>query len=103
VQTGGPSRRAGSPEFMAAYQVAMSAKVEQPAKPGSGTVSALIVDYLCSPAFASNLEPESKKSYGIVLDKFGAKHGHRTVVDMPRDRRPRISTRSAPSGPQWPA
>jgi integrase len=76
----------GSPEFMLAYQMAMGGKPEQPARHGPGTVSALIVDYLRSPAFASNLKPASKKSYRIVLDKFGAKHGHRMVADMPRDK-----------------
>jgi hypothetical protein len=81
-----PPGAPGSPEFMAAYQTAMGSKPEQPAKHGAGTVSALIVDYLRSPAFASNLKPKSKKSYRIVLDKFGAKHGHRMVVDMPRDK-----------------
>jgi integrase len=77
----------GSPEFMRAYQTAMGGKTEQPAaQDGTGTVAALIVDYLRSPAFASNLKPSSQKVYKIVLDRFRAKHGHRLVVDMPRNK-----------------
>jgi integrase len=73
----------GSQEFMEAYQAALGSPIERPARHGAGTISALIVDYLRSPAFA-NLKPASKKSYRIVLDKFGAMHGHRLVRDMPR-------------------
>jgi integrase len=77
----------GSPEFMAAYQRAMGGKPDQPAQhDGVGTVAVLIVDYLRSPSFASNLKPSTKKVYRIVLDRFRAKHGHRLVVDMPRDK-----------------
>jgi len=76
----------GSPEFMRAYQTAMGGKPEQPARHGPRTVSALIVDYLRSPAFTSKLKPSSQKTYRAVLDAFGTKHGHRMVVDMPRDK-----------------
>jgi enterobacteria phage integrase len=77
----------GSPEFMRAYQTAMGSKPEQAVQhDGAGTVTALIVDYLRSPSFASNLKPSTKRVYRIVLDRFRAKHGHRLVVDMPRDK-----------------
>jgi len=75
----------GSSEFMAAYQAAMGTPLERPARQGPGTVAALIVDYLRGPAFA-NLKPSSQTVYRIVLDRFGTKHGHRLVRDMPRDK-----------------
>jgi enterobacteria phage integrase len=75
----------GSAEFMAAYQAALGARAPVSAsrehKPDS--VGALIVDYLRSPAF-SNLKASSQRVYRIVLDRFGALHGHRMVHDMPR-------------------
>jgi enterobacteria phage integrase len=73
----------GSVQFMAAYQDALGETAPRTARQGPGSVSALICDYLKSPAFA-NLKPESRRVYRIVLDRFGAKHGHRMVHDMPR-------------------
>jgi site-specific recombinase XerD len=74
----------GSAEFMAAYQAALGGPTPAPAaRQTAGTVGALIFDYLKSPAF-TDLAPSSKKLYRIVLDKFGALHGHRMVHDMPR-------------------
>jgi integrase len=76
----------GSAEFMAAYQAALGAAAPtQVSRQGPGTVSALIFDYLRSPAFA-NLKPSSQRVYRIVLDRFGSMHGHRMVGDMPRDK-----------------
>jgi hypothetical protein len=75
----------GSREFMAAYEVAIGTPMERPARQGPGTVGALIVDYLRGPAFV-NLKPSSQATYRIVLDRFGTKHGHRLVRDMPRDK-----------------
>ena len=75
----------GSREFMEAYETAVGTPLERPALQGPGTVAALIVDYLRGPAFA-NLKPSSQKSYRAVLDRFGTKHGHRLVRDMPRDK-----------------
>jgi hypothetical protein len=78
----------GSPEFMKAHQMAMGSRPVQPAAAadGTGTVSALILDYKRSPAFASNIKPSSQRMYRLVLDQFDAKHGHWLVVDMPRDK-----------------
>jgi integrase len=73
----------GSAEFMAAYQTALGEAVPMPARQGPGSVSALIVDYLRSPAFL-NLKPSSQRVYRIALDRFGNLHGHRLVRDMPR-------------------
>src|SRR6266404_8969935 len=75
----------GSREFMEAYERAIGTPVERTPRHGTGTVSALIVDYLRGPAFA-NLKPSSQKSYRSVLDRFGSRHGHRLVRDMPRDK-----------------
>jgi site-specific recombinase XerD len=74
----------GSAEFMEAYQDALGAKAPPPTgnrKPGS--VAALITDYLSSAGF-QKLKPNSRTGYRIVLDRFGIKHGHRMVHDMPR-------------------
>jgi integrase len=73
----------GSAEFMAAYKDALGGQAPKTAQQGPGSVSALIFDYFKSPAF-TNLKPASQKAYRIVLDRFGALHGHRMVHDMPR-------------------
>jgi integrase len=73
----------GSAEFMAAYQDALGAPAPKVARQGSGSVGALICDYLQSPAF-TDLAPSSKALYRTVLDRFGTLHGHRMVHDMPR-------------------
>jgi enterobacteria phage integrase len=76
----------GSVEFMAAYQAALGERAPIPAsRLGEGTVAALICEYLKSPAF-TDLASSSQKLYRIVLDKFGALHGHRLVRDMPRNK-----------------
>jgi integrase len=73
----------GSAEFMLAYQDALGGRMPKTSRRGPGSVGALIFDYCRSPAFA-NLKPSSQKVYRIVLDRFGAMHGHRMVHDMPR-------------------
>jgi integrase len=76
----------GSVEFMAAYQDALGAGAPSPGprrEHGPGSVGALILDYLRSPAF-TGLKAESQRSYRRVLDRFGQLHGHRLVHDMPR-------------------
>jgi integrase len=74
----------GSADFMTAYQDALGEPAPQRGpRQGPGTVGALTCEYLQSPAFA-NLKPSSKRSYRIVLDRFGKLHGHRMVHDMPR-------------------
>jgi hypothetical protein len=69
----------GSTEFMAAYQAALGTPppVSREHKPGS--IAALIVDYLRSPAF-SNL----KLSAGVSARARPVRHGDRMVHDMPR-------------------
>jgi integrase len=73
----------GSAEFMAAYQAALGEPAQRPNSRAAGTVGALICDYLQSAAF-SNLKPESQRVYRAILGRFGTKHGHRMVHDMPR-------------------
>jgi integrase len=75
----------GSAEFMDAYRAALGEPSPRVARQGPGTVGALICDYVQSPAFA-NLKPSSQALYRMVLDRFGAMHGHRMVHDMPRDK-----------------
>jgi hypothetical protein len=73
----------GSTEFMAAYQAALGESSQRPNSRVEGTVGALICDYLQSAAF-SNLKSESQRVYQGILGRFGTKHGHRMVHDMPR-------------------
>jgi hypothetical protein len=73
----------GSAEFMSAYQDALGTPAPKTARQGSGSVGALICDYLQSPAF-TDLAPSSKALYRTILDRFGTLHGHRMVHDMPR-------------------
>jgi hypothetical protein len=75
----------GSSEFMDAYRAALGEPAPRVARQGPGTVGALICDYLQSAAF-TDLASSSQKLYRIVLDKFGALHGHRLVRDMPRNK-----------------
>jgi integrase len=72
----------GSAEFMQTYQAALGDKVSHSTR-AAGSVGKLIEDYLKSAAF-QNLKPSSQATYRIVIDKFGLKHGHRMVHDMPR-------------------
>jgi integrase len=74
----------GSPQFMAAYESALSA--ERPPigrKHGEGTVGDLVVSFYRS-AYFENLKPRSQRVYRLVLDKFSHEDGHRLVRDMPR-------------------
>jgi integrase len=69
---------------MRAYQVALGEPTSMSvSRQAPGTVGALICEYLRSPAFI-NLKPASQRIYRIVLDRFGTRHGHRMVHDMPR-------------------
>jgi len=72
----------GSPEFMAAYQAAVSRGVPvRPSKHGSGTFGALVTEYYRSPEF-SNLKPSSQRVYRLVLGRLAENHGHRLVRDL---------------------
>ena len=72
----------GSPEFMAAYQAAMSGQMPaRQSRNGPGTFGALVTDYYRSPEFA-NLKPNSQRVYRLVLGGLAEKHGHRFVHDL---------------------
>lgn len=72
----------GSPEFMSAYQAAISRGAPiRPSRHGTGTIGALVTDYYRSPEF-SNLKPNSQRIYRLVLGRLVANHGHRLVRDL---------------------
>jgi hypothetical protein len=73
----------GSPKFMAAYNAAISGKTLRPLPDKTGAIRQLLIDYYRSAEF-TNLKPTSQAQYRTILDKFGQKHGHRLVKDMPR-------------------
>jgi len=73
----------GSSEFMAAYQSALSKRQQPVGTHKEGTISALVLAFYQSASF-DNLQPESKRTYRLVLDKFRQEDGHRLVRDMPR-------------------
>jgi integrase len=75
----------GSAEFMAAYHAALGEPAPRSSSQAAGTVGALICDYFQSAPF-SNLKPESQRVYRAILGRFGTKHGHRMVHDMPRSK-----------------
>jgi hypothetical protein len=68
---------------MSAYQAALGSGVPPSRECKSGSVAALIADYLKSADF-SNLRPSSQRVYRIAIDTFNTMHGHRMVHDMPR-------------------
>jgi integrase len=77
----------GSPEFMAAYQVALAAAplaigVHKRSKPGS--VSAAIAEYYGSQAFRS-LAGGTPALRRAVLEKFRDQYGDKTLASLPRD------------------
>jgi integrase len=72
----------GSPEFLAAYQQALSGQPPKPsAKHGAATFAALTTEFFRSVEFA-NLAASSQASYRIVLSPLLEAHGHRLVRDM---------------------
>jgi integrase len=74
----------GSPQFMAAYESALSAERPQIGrKHKDGTIGDLVASFYRS-AYFENLKPRSQRVYRLVLDKFSQEDGHRLVRDMPR-------------------
>lgn len=74
----------GSREFNEAYEAAESDKPSRHVKGAAGTMAALIHDFYGSVEF-SNLKPNSRKIYRMVLDRVAKGHGHRLVTQMGRD------------------
>lgn len=74
----------GSPEFMAAYNAALSAApVLAASRAQDGTFQKLVEDYMASIYFKRTRASSQAVTRGI-LDRFAAKHGHRTVAGMKR-------------------
>jgi integrase len=81
----------GSPEFMQAYQDAMSgaAAAARPLRHKPGTLGALVVEFQKSAEFA-NLKPSSQGTYRLVLGPVLKRDGHRLVRDLPSDKARKI-------------
>jgi integrase len=79
----------GSPEFMQAYQDAMSGPVLRPRAPKAGTLAALAAEFFGSTEFA-NLKPSSQATYRLALSPVLALDGHRLVRDLPTDKARKI-------------
>jgi integrase len=75
----------GSPEFMQAYQDAMSGPVIRPRAPKAGTLAALATEFFGSAEFA-NLKPSSQATYRLALGPILERDGHRLVRDLPADK-----------------
>ena len=76
----------GSPEFMQAYQAAVSSS--EPiarSRPKTGTLGALASDFYQSANFA-NLSSSSRTTYRLVLDPIIKRDGHRLVRDLQPDK-----------------
>jgi integrase len=79
----------GSPEFMQAYQDAMSGPVLRSRAPKAGTLAALAAEFFGSAEFA-NLAASSQATYRLALDPVLARDGHRLVRDLPPDKARKI-------------
>lgn len=75
----------GTPEFMQAYQDAMSGPLVRPRAPKQGTLAALAADFFASTEF-SNLKPSSQVTYRLALAPVLARDGYRLVRDLPADK-----------------
>lgn len=76
----------GSPEFLAAYQAALANQPLPAASrkaPEAGTFGKLITDYMASVHHKRTKASSQAVTRGI-LERFAAKHGHRTVAGMKR-------------------
>ena len=79
----------GSPEFMQAYQDAMTSPLVRPRAPKAGTLAALAAEFFGSAEFA-NLRPSSQATYRLALGPVLQLDGHRLVRDLPPDKARKI-------------
>jgi integrase len=79
----------GSPEFMQAYQDAMSSPVLRPRTVKAGTLAALAAEFFGSTEFA-NLKASSQATYRLTLGRVLELDGHRLVRDLPPDKARKI-------------
>src|SRR5262245_5926064 len=76
----------GSPEFMQAYQDAISGAAPLVrSRHKVGTLGALAAEFFRSTEYA-NLKPSSQRLYRIALDCVMERDGHRLVRDLPPDK-----------------
>jgi integrase len=77
-----------SPEFMAAYELAMEATTGQPevgaARTNPGSINALVVSYYKSDEW-NRLTPETQKTRRRIVEHFRIKHGGKRVALLQRD------------------
>jgi integrase len=79
----------GSPEFMQAYQDAMSGPIRQTRTMKAGTLAALAAEFFSSAEFA-NLAASSQATYRLALDPVLWRDGHRLVRDLPNEKARKI-------------
>jgi hypothetical protein len=79
----------GSPEFMQAYQDAISGPLVRRCEPKAGTLAALAAEFFNSTEFA-NLKRSSQATYRLALAPVLDLDGHRLVRDMPPDKARKI-------------
>jgi integrase len=79
----------GSDEFNSAYQAALSGQLvpaqDRHAGLAPGTIAALIASYMRTSAYIG-LRATTKAGYASRIEALRAKHGHRTVVGLTRER-----------------
>jgi integrase len=76
-----------SPEFMAAYEVAMGGETlpRAPRRTLPGTIDALVVSYYKSDAWQHGLAEDTRKSRRRIIEKFRAEHGDKRVALLRED------------------
>src|SRR5215468_7813468 len=79
----------GSPEFMQAYQDAMSGPLVRRRAPKVGTLAALAAEFFSSTEFA-NLRSSSQATYRLALSPVLHLDGHRLVRDLLPDKARKI-------------
>lgn len=70
-----------SPEFMTAYEAAMSGQAEKPLRSQPGTVNALAESYYQSADYIG-LRDSTKATYRGIIERFRAEHGDKRVSKM---------------------
>jgi integrase len=79
----------GSDEFNAAYHAALTGQFDplqqRHVRAAPGTIGALIISYMLSAAYIG-LRETSKTGYRSRIEMLRAKHGHRSIVGLSRER-----------------
>jgi hypothetical protein len=72
----------GTQEFMLAYQAALDSEPPRPSAHRAGSIGSLVTSFYGSAEF-SNLKPNTKRVYRLILESVASKHGHRPAATMP--------------------